>query len=160
MVGGFNHNFNYKGHTYHVQTEDSGGQRAQITTLLYRAGSIIARVSTNYADISTAPDLAAQVEERMKDQHRAMLKKLKDGGFDAKILQLDQPKMEGLVCDKSQDSSAEPPVAQAEQTTDGAEEKQAQPAAPATPAPEPGGNVAGPAALEAVLRDYLNAGRS
>jgi len=88
MVGGFNHNFSYKGQTYHVQTEDSGVPRAQITTLLYRAGSIIARETTVYTGICAETDLASRVEELMKEQHRAMLKSLKDGMFDAKIAQL------------------------------------------------------------------------
>ena len=89
MVGGFNHNFSYKGQTYHVQTEDSGVPRAQITTLLYRAGSVIARDISDYSDISTQADLPMRVEYMMKEQHRAMLKKLKDGEFDAKIAQFD-----------------------------------------------------------------------
>jgi len=89
MVGGFNHNFKYRGHMYHVQTEDSGVARAHVTTLLYRGGSIIAREVEDYHDISSAPDLVAQVELMMKDQHRTMLQKLKDGAFDARIDQLD-----------------------------------------------------------------------
>lgn len=89
MVGGFNHNFSYKGQTYHVQTEDSGVPRARITTLLYRAGSIIARETTDYSSICPEDDLASKVEELMKEQHRSMLKSLKAGEFDAKIARFD-----------------------------------------------------------------------
>jgi hypothetical protein len=89
MVGGFNHNFSYKGQTYHIQTEDSGVQRARITTLLYRAGSILARETTDYSSICAEADLNSRVEQLMKDQHRAVLKSLKSGVFDAKIAQLD-----------------------------------------------------------------------
>ncbi len=89
MVGGFNHNFKYKGHMYHVQTEDSGVARAHVTTLLYRGGSIIAREVADYRDICNAPDFAMQVESMMKDHHRVMLKNLKDGVFDAQIARLD-----------------------------------------------------------------------
>jgi hypothetical protein len=89
LVGGFNHNFKYKGHVYHVQTEDSGVPRAHVTTLLYRGGSIIAREVADYGDIASASDLAAQVEHMMKNQHRLMLKNLKDGTYDARIDQLD-----------------------------------------------------------------------
>jgi len=89
LVGGFNHNFNYKGHMYHVQTEDSGLPRAHVTTLLYRGGSILAREVKDYRDLCGALDLAAQVEHMMKNQHRMMLKNLKDGVFDARIAQLD-----------------------------------------------------------------------
>ncbi len=89
MVGGFNHNFKYKGHMYHVQTEDSGLPRARVTTLLYRGGSIIAREAADYRDIRNASDLGTRVEYMMKDQHSMMLKSLKDGAFDARIEQLD-----------------------------------------------------------------------
>jgi hypothetical protein len=87
MIGGFNHNFSYKGHTYHVQTEDSGVPRARITTLLYRAGSILARETTDYAAMVKEPDIGSRVEQIMKQQHRTMLKNLKDGAYDAKIAQ-------------------------------------------------------------------------
>jgi hypothetical protein len=84
MVLGFNHNIRYKGEIFHVQTEDSGIATPQITTLLYRGGTIIASKKTGYADIIKVDNLELVVEELMKDQHKEMLRRLKLGEFDEK----------------------------------------------------------------------------
>lgn len=85
MVVGFNHNFRYNGELYHVQTEDGGVKNPFIVTLLYKAGTILARKKVSYNDILKADNLPAVVEELMKDQHREMLRCLKNGEFDAVI---------------------------------------------------------------------------
>lgn len=82
MVVGFNHNFRYKGEIFHVQTEDSGLKSPHIITLLYRGGTILASKKTSYADITRVDRLEQVVEELMKEQHREMLRRLKDGEFD------------------------------------------------------------------------------
>jgi hypothetical protein len=83
MVGGFNHNFRYKGEVYHVQTEDGGLKSPNIITLLYKGGTILASKKTSYADITKADHLERIVEELMKEQHREMLRRLKSGDLDA-----------------------------------------------------------------------------
>jgi hypothetical protein len=82
MVLGFNHNIQYKGEIFHIQTEDSGVATPHIITLLYRGGTIIASKKTSYADIINADNLEQVVEELMKDQHKDMLRRLKSGEFD------------------------------------------------------------------------------
>lgn len=82
MVVGFNHNFKYKGVIYHVQTEDGGLKSPNIITLLYRGGTILASKKTSYADIAKVDNLEKVVEELMKEQHKEMLRRLKDGEFD------------------------------------------------------------------------------
>lgn len=82
MVVGFNHNFRYKGELYHIQTEDSGVKSANIITLLYNGGTILASQKTSYADISKVENLAKVVEELMKEQHKEMLRRLKSGELD------------------------------------------------------------------------------
>lgn len=82
MVVGFNHNFRYKGEVYHVQTEDSGVKTPHIITLLYKGGTILASKKTSYSDIIRVDNLEQVVEELMKEQHRDMLRRLKDGEFD------------------------------------------------------------------------------
>ncbi len=84
MVPGFNHNILYKGVVFHIQTEDSGVKKPQITTLLYREGTIIASRKTDYSDIITADMLATVVEDLMKEQHKDMLRRLKSGEFDSR----------------------------------------------------------------------------
>jgi ketol-acid reductoisomerase len=84
MVLGFNHNIQYKGEIFHIQTEDSGIATPHIITLLYRGGTIIASKKTSYADIIKADNLEQVVEELMKEQHKEMLRRLKSGEFDEK----------------------------------------------------------------------------
>jgi hypothetical protein len=82
MVLGFNHNIQYKGEIFHIQTEDSGVETPHIITLLYRGGTIISSKKTSYADIIRMDNLEKVVEELMKDQHKEMLRRLKSGDFD------------------------------------------------------------------------------
>lgn len=91
MVLGFNHNVNYKGEVFHVQTEDSGVKNPHIVTLLYRAGVILASKKTSYADILKIDSLEAVVEDLMKEQHKDMMRRLKNGEFDGKILETVSP---------------------------------------------------------------------
>lgn len=85
MVFGFNHNFRYKGGVYHVQTEDGGEKNPQVVTLLYHGGTILASTKTSYADLLGVDQLEKRVEELMKQQHRDMLRRLKEGEFDGRI---------------------------------------------------------------------------
>jgi hypothetical protein len=87
MVLGFNHNVRYKGEVFHVQTEDSGVAAPHIITLLYRGGVILASKKTSYADILKMENLDTVVEELMKDQHKAMMRRLKAGEFDQRAFQ-------------------------------------------------------------------------
>ncbi|GLI38579.1 hypothetical protein KI811_09985 [Geobacter hydrogenophilus] len=84
MVVGFNHNVMYKGEVFHVQTEDSGIANPHIITLIYREGTIVASRKTSYADIIKVDHLERVVEELMKEQHKGMLRRLKNGEFDAR----------------------------------------------------------------------------
>ena len=84
MVLGFNHNVQYKGEVFHVQTEDSGVANPHIITLLYRGGVIICSKKTSYSDILKMDSLEIVVEELMKEQHKDMMRRLKAGEFDEK----------------------------------------------------------------------------
>ncbi len=79
---GFNHNIRYRGDIFHVQTEDSGVANSTITTLVYRDGTIIASRKTSYADIIKFEGLEEIVDDLMKEQHKGMLRSLKNGDFD------------------------------------------------------------------------------
>jgi hypothetical protein len=85
MVVGYNHNIMYKGEVFHVQTEDSGINNPHIITLLYRGGNILASKKTSYADIVRMGNLNQIVEDLMKEQHKDMLRRLKNGEFDERI---------------------------------------------------------------------------
>lgn len=85
MVVGFNHNIRHGGELYHVQTEDGGLKNPFIITHLYRGGTILSSKKTAYADILKTDSLGKIVEDLMKEQHKEMLRRLKDGEFDALI---------------------------------------------------------------------------
>jgi hypothetical protein len=104
MLVGYNHNIGYKGEVFHVQTEDSGINTPHIITLLYRGGNILASKKTSYADIVKMGNLCQVVEELMKEQHKDMLRRLKNGEFDEKL------GLEG-VFETPPTSDPEPPTA-------------------------------------------------
>lgn len=82
-VTGFNHNVRHKGKTYHVQTEDSGVANPHVITHLFVGGNILASKKTSYADLLKAPNLAEQVRSLMETQHKAILRGLIGGAYDA-----------------------------------------------------------------------------
>ncbi len=84
MLLGYNHNIPYKGTVFHIQTEDSGIKNPHVITLLYREGVILCSKKTSYADILQIEGLEAVVEDLMKEQHKEMLRRLKNGEFDEK----------------------------------------------------------------------------
>jgi hypothetical protein len=92
MVLGFNHNLQYKGEVFHVQTEDSGIANPHIITLLYRGGVILSSQKTSYSDILKMERLELVVEELMKEQHKNMMRRLKSGEFDEKAFSI-KPKL-------------------------------------------------------------------
>jgi len=104
MLVGYNHNIGYKGEVFHVQTEDSGINTPHIITLLYRGGNILASKKTSYADIVKMGNLSQVVEELMKEQHKEMLRRLKNGEFD------DRLGLEGVFETPSVSDPEPPPV--------------------------------------------------
>ena len=87
MVPGFNHNVMHRGQMFHIQTEDRGLKRPEIITHLFIGGNIIDSRRTSYADIVMAENLDEIVREMMEEQHKNMLRDLKNGRYDDKIAQ-------------------------------------------------------------------------
>ena len=85
MLPGFNTNVRHRGVLFHVQSEDSGRAHPHIITHLYHGGTILFSEKSSYAELVDAPDLSVRVRERMEAQHRAVLGKLRAGGFDEAI---------------------------------------------------------------------------
>ncbi len=75
---GYNHNVRHAGHLFHVQTEDSGLSRLTLFTHCFVDGTILASLRATY----TAEESDAVVQKRMQDQHKAMLRRVRDGEFD------------------------------------------------------------------------------
>ncbi len=84
MVGGFNTNIRYRGHIFHVQTEDGGKESPSIITLLYSGGAILFSKKTSYANQVGAADRESLVRQLMEQQHSAMVQALKAGKLDDK----------------------------------------------------------------------------
>ncbi|HKQ71595.1 MAG TPA: FHA domain-containing protein [Polyangiaceae bacterium] len=80
---GFNNNVQYKGATYHVQTEDSGIDRPHVITHLFAdGGRVIKSFKRTYANEAKRDDVAAFVRALMKAQHMEMVIALREGKFD------------------------------------------------------------------------------
>ncbi len=88
MLGGFNHNFRYNGKLFHVQTEDGGFKSPRIVTQLFYGGTVLASAKQNYEEIIHEDDLKRQVESRMQEQHKDILRRLRNGEYDEIISRL------------------------------------------------------------------------
>jgi len=97
MLPGYNHNVNYKGVTFHIQTEDSGVNNPHLITLLFVGGNIIARKKLSYGDIIKHERLQDVVRELMQEQHKQMLKELKAGNYDTHPLVLTELNKRGIA---------------------------------------------------------------
>jgi len=83
---GFNNNLKYKGHEYHVQTEDSGLRMPHVITHLFAdGGRVIKSHKRSYAPDVDRPDVAVHVKALMKAQHMEMVLALREGRFDEVI---------------------------------------------------------------------------
>lgn len=151
MVVGFNHNVRYREQLFHVQTEDSGLKNPHIITLLYFGGTIIASKKTSYADITRVDNLEAVVEDLMKEQHKEMLRRLKNGEFDKNIQALlagrslpAAPEVSGSSSPpQAQDAPAKSADEAPEQEKDRKDDE------------EPSGDPAGENSLDEVILSYL-----
>lgn len=76
---GYNHNVRHAGRLFHVQTEDSGLSRLYLTTHAFFGGTILATLRSTYG--ADEPDPV--VQKKMQDQHKLMLKRVRDGEFDS-----------------------------------------------------------------------------
>ncbi|MEZ4483065.1 MAG: hypothetical protein R2864_00245 [Syntrophotaleaceae bacterium] len=111
MVGGFNHNFRYKGELYHVQTEDGGRKNPRIVTQLFQGGTVLGSQKQSYEQILECDDLKRQVETRMQEQHKEMLRRLRSGEFDETIAAL------AATAAKQAPAAEEPALAEAPPTS-------------------------------------------
>lgn len=85
---GYNHNIPHRGRLYHVQTEDSGVAKAHIFTHVFYDGTIISSKKVEYRDRLEEVELAEVIVGLMQDSHKSMIRSLRNGEFDAKIISL------------------------------------------------------------------------
>jgi len=78
---GYNHNVQYRGLIFHIQTEDSGLKAPHVFTHLFHGGVIVSTRKLVY-DAGTVEE---GIKLLMQSQHKAVMKELRRGTFDAKI---------------------------------------------------------------------------
>jgi hypothetical protein len=88
MITGFNHNIKYKDIIFHVQTEDSGEERAHIITHVFIGGNIITSIKNSYQNVVNAPQMRVVVKGMMEQQHKSVLKNLLSSKYDDEIDQM------------------------------------------------------------------------
>ncbi|MFH0900583.1 MAG: hypothetical protein V2A73_08135 [Pseudomonadota bacterium] len=80
---GYNHNIRHGARMFHVQTEDLGIRSPQIHSHLFHEGVIIATKKLRY-DAEADADI---VKSLMQAQHKALLRELRSGQYDDRIVQ-------------------------------------------------------------------------
>lgn len=83
---GYNHNIPHRGRLYHVQTEDSGVEKAHIFTHIFYDGTIISSKKVEYRDKLGIEDIEPVVVGLMQESHKSMIRSLRSGTFDEKIV--------------------------------------------------------------------------
>lgn len=84
---GYNHNIPHRGRLYHVQTEDSGVGKAHIFTHVFYDGTIIASNKVGYDPEAQVEDIDQHVIGLMQESHKTMIRTLRRGAYDEKIVQ-------------------------------------------------------------------------
>ncbi len=84
---GYNHNIPHRGRLYHVQTEDSGRKKAHIFTHIFFDGTIIASHKEMYSEIAEDDDNDSKIIGIMQKSHKTMIRALRSGRYDEKIVQ-------------------------------------------------------------------------
>lgn len=72
MITGFNTDIEYKGVTYHVQTEDKGVATPLILSLVYNRGTILASRRSPYDDLLVPVFDEKALIDRLQKQHKLM----------------------------------------------------------------------------------------
>ncbi|MBM4359473.1 MAG: hypothetical protein FJ096_15320 [Deltaproteobacteria bacterium] len=83
---GHNDNVSHRGTSLHVQTEDLGPRRKQLTTHVFAdGGRIVHTQRSSYEDVVDDDAAVERIRERMRAQHRAAIEALRRGEFDAAL---------------------------------------------------------------------------
>ena len=83
MITGYNTDVRHGNRVYHVQTEDKGLTNPKIETLIYVGGEILDNYRSSYEDLLAAPPVGeTAIQSRMDEQHRAVIRDIKNGKYD------------------------------------------------------------------------------
>ncbi len=80
MQKGFNSDVNYRGQTYHVQTEDWGLQNPFIVSRVFKQGTVIKTIKKTYLEALADKRLSAEnIQLALRQQHQEMMSELIGG---------------------------------------------------------------------------------
>ena len=83
MITGYNTDVRHGNRVFHVQTEDKGVSNPKIETLIYVGGEILDSYRSSYEDLLSNPPLPeSAIQGRMDEQHRAIIRDIKNGKYD------------------------------------------------------------------------------
>lgn len=83
MITGYNTDVRHGNRVFHVQTEDKGMSNPKIETLIYVGGEILDSFRSAYDDLLAAPPVKeSAIQQRMEDQHKAIIRDIKAGKYD------------------------------------------------------------------------------
>ena len=83
MITGYNTDVRHGSRTFHVQTEDKGLSNPKIETLIYVGGEILDSYRSSYEDLqATGTLIEPAIQTRMDEQHRAVIRDIKNGKYD------------------------------------------------------------------------------
>jgi hypothetical protein len=83
MITGYNTDVRHGNRVFHVQTEDKGLGNPKIETLIYVGGEILDNYRSSYEDLcAQLPVDDAVIQARMDEQHRAIIRDIKNGKYD------------------------------------------------------------------------------
>src|SRR5512139_2400963 len=87
-LAGYNHNVRYGNRVYHVQTEDSGEDNPHVISQLFLSGQVLASARFDYRELIGIDGADEKVRKQMQEQHKRLMKELRRGQFDDKIVAL------------------------------------------------------------------------
>ena len=82
MIAGYNTDVRHKNRVFHIQTEDRGETAAEIESLVYVGGEILATKRTSYPEAIRSGRDDRAVQEILERQHRTMIAAIQRGRFD------------------------------------------------------------------------------
>ena len=85
MITGYNSDVRHGSRVFHVQTEDKGVSNPKIETLIYLGGEILDSYRGTYEDLLVEPaamDQDQNIQARMDDQHKSVIRDIKNGKYD------------------------------------------------------------------------------
>ena len=81
MQKGFNSDVNYKGSTYHVQTEDWGIKNPFIVSRVFKNGAVVVTLKKTYSEIPEIADKKGDlvIKQALRRQHGDIVDQLVSG---------------------------------------------------------------------------------